>query len=215
MPTNAHAKFKFKKLFRSMFMMPFVGYEQGKWESSYDDSVVSSTTYDDVIGVRYGFFAGIKFKKYFYVAGTMDWGNSSWKYNKADDFYYDDDFINSSASRSSIGAAFGVRLTKRSIFWLGYDFKNDLELSENHDPELPAPKYSGSGIKFGYTTATKKTLFSIFYHIDSYDELVYEGENEEEPVALPRRYGRFDIGEFKHSSFIISVSFFWGRFKGK
>ena len=194
-------------------MMPHIGYEQGRWESSYDDSVVDSKTYGDTIGIRYGFFAGMKLKKYFYIAGSMDWGNSTWRYNEGEDFAYDDDFVNTSASRSSWGAVVGVRLTKKSIFWFGYDFKNELELSENHDPELVAPTYSGTAMKFGLTTNRKKIMYSLFYYIDSFDEVKFEGE--EEAVELPRRYDRFDIGEFKHTSFVLSVSYFWGRFKGK
>lgn len=210
MPENAHAKFKFKKLFRSLFMMPHVGYEQGRWESSYSDTVVNSTTYGDTIGLRYGFLAGFKLKKYFYIAGSMSWGSAIWRYNEAEDFNYDDDFESTTASRSSIGAMVGVRLTKKSIFWVGYDFENELELSENHDPELSAPTYSGTAIKFGLTTNRKKVLFNLFYQLDSFDEIAFD---DGEPSELPIRSGRFDLGEFKHSSFILSISYFWGRFK--
>lgn len=212
-PHLCEAKFSFKKLFQSFFLMPHVGYEQGKWESSYDDSVSSSQTYGDTIGIRYGTLLGMRIKKYFFVAVSADWGNYTWRYNKADNFYYDDDFIHTSAKRSSLGAMLGVQLTKRSIFWFGYDFQNELELSENHDPERPAPTYDGTAIKFGFSTNRKKAIFSLFYHIDSYDTVLFDGQ--EEPIELPGRFNRFNLGEFKHSSFVLSISWFWGKMKGK
>lgn len=194
-------------------MMPYVGYEQGKWESSYDDTISSSTTYGDTVGLRYGTLFGVKIQKYFFVAASADWGSYSWRYNKADDFYYDDDFVNTSASRESLGAMLGVKLTKNSIFWFGYDFKNELSLSENHDPELAAPTYEGTSIKFGFTSNRKKAFFNLFYQIDSYDTVLYEGQEEE--IELPGSYDRFALGEFKHSSFVLSIGFYWGKMKGK
>lgn len=189
--------------------VPYLGFSLGKWENAYTDNVVNIDGAGDTTALRYGLSTGMLLWKYFYLGGSAEWSNHSWRYNDAEGLDYDDSFDSSVANQKSYGAVAGVRLTKRAIFWFGYDFKNELSFNENINPNIGIPTYTGKALKFGVSMFRKKSFTTLSYQIDKFDELTIDGETS----GLPGTVGTFEYGEYKHSAFVLTIGIPIGRLK--